>query len=198
MNHMGTTTTVTQAKKAQEKERREQLKQLLLTFPDSNTRKRNANARYDREREKIKLLNGSEISIHDFRQIKKFITDTVQPYKSAFRKEFYEQIYRLKGWPIPTDGIHEKPHIVASYTNALIYQRFPKDVLPMLQELNPYVAMGLRLRKHHQLLTEEGRQQLLNFIEYAISVMGTCMTWYEFELKYCEKYGLPVQIRMEL
>lgn len=195
---MTNTTTLAQTKKNQEKERREELKQLLLTFPDADTLERNANARYDREREKIKLLNGSEISIYDFRQIKRLIADSAQPYQPIFPKKFYEEIYRLKGWSIPQGGIREKPHIIATHTNSLIYQRFPKDVLPMLQELNPLVAVGFRLRKHHQLLTTEGRKQIKRFIEEAIAVMATCRTWYEFELKYCEMYGLPVQIRMEM
>lgn len=104
----------------------------------------------------------------------------------------------MNGWTIPARGITEKPHVIAQYTNEIIYQRFSKEVLPMLQHLNPYCAMGFRMHKHFQWLTPEARVYLLRFIDEAIAVMRTCTNWYEFRIKYGKQFGLSFQLKMKL
>lgn len=89
-----------------------------------------------------------------------------------------------------------RPHIVGRYTNEIIYMRFTNDGLLKLQSLNPYMEFGVRKFKHFQLLTDEGKLMLDQFIYEAIDCMKECDTWYEFRLKYGQKYKLNVQLRM--
>lgn len=195
---MRNSTQTIQEKKAQDKASREQLKQVLIGFTESDYESNATSSQSAREQEKIKLLNGSEISIADIKRIKREIANEVQPYKSIFPPKYYADMFRLLKLAVPAEGMRRRPHIMAVYTNAIIYQRFPKEVLPMLQERNPYISMGLRLHKHHQLLTAEGRLRLKGYINDALEVMGRCNTWTEFVAQYCTKYGLPYQVKMDL
>lgn len=195
---MNTNTKQGALNKAQEKEARAQLAQLLISLPEDRIGAGYTDARFDREHEKFMLLGGREISLHEVNEIKKTIAKTLQDYQPTFREEFYVQTFRLHGWPIPDGGIVDKPHVCARYTNEIIYARFPKEVLPMLQHLNPFVEMGLRMHKHFQWLNPEARVSLLGFIEQAIETMKTCTGWYEFRVKYAKQYGLSFQLRLDL
>ena len=50
--------------------------------------------------------------------LEKFIDKELQPWTRTFPYEFYEQIYRLKGWPGP-DG-HKRSPLIGRYTNNLV------------------------------------------------------------------------------
>lgn len=186
--------------KVQQKEDRQKLQQLLLKLTEDKIDQRFSDARLDREHEKIQLLNGSWTSLYDVRQlIAKTIAPTVQPYEVTFPQEFYRQIYRLTGRPIPEGGIAEKPHIIAQYTNEIIYLRFTREVLEVLRQKNPLGPAWMRLYKHHQWLTKDGKTMLLGFIQDAIHDMKACTTnWHDFQFAYAKKYILPIQTRMPL
>jgi len=195
MSQMRTTTEI-QNKKALEIERRQRLKDLLLLNTEAENR--SSALRDEREHEKDTILLMSGISFDDFRRISHTLSARARTYRAIFSQDFYKQIYRLKGWKIPAGGIAQKPHIVGMYTNTLIYQRFQKEVLPILQTMNPRLATGWRLYKHHQWLTEEGRKELKRFINEAVEMMKQYSTWFAFEQAYCEKHDLPFQLKMEL
>ncbi len=71
--------------------------------------------------------------------------------------------------------------------------RFSKEVLPTLQHINPFIAVGIRANYHYQWLTPEGKQHAERFIADAIRVMQSCSTWMEFTKKYATEFKLPYQ-----
>ena len=63
--------------------------------------------------------------------LEKFIDKELQPWTRTFPYEFYEQIYRLKGWPGP-DG-HKRSPLIGRYTNDIVYERIAPGVLDELR-----------------------------------------------------------------
>ena len=77
-----------------------------------------------------------------------------------FPDEFYENIYRLKGWPWP--GMSKNRYsIVAHYTRDLVYERMAPDLLKKLEKKSPRNEKGQRPNKLHQYLTEDIGDPLL-------------------------------------
>ncbi len=71
-----------------------------------------------------------------------------------FPDEFYENIYKLKGWKWP--GMGKNRHsVVAHYTNDLVYSRLGPGVLDELQDKTPKNEKNYRPNKLHQWLTED-------------------------------------------
>jgi hypothetical protein len=174
-------------------ETRQELKQLILELTEQRIEEKFSDKILDRENEKIRLISGVEISISEF---KIFIAESTQVYSKKFPKEFYREINRLNNWNIPESELYLKPPIVGRYTNEIIYGRYPKEILPTLQIINPYVRMGLRAVKHFQWLTQDGQKQLEIFIQEAIIAMKESNDWYEFRIKYAKKYGVPFQLSL--
>jgi hypothetical protein len=174
-------------------EERNELKQLLIQLAEEKVESKFSDPQLDRENEKIRLLNGTEISLKEIRLNQSFISNTLSEYMVTFPSEFYRQINRLHGWNISETRLHKKPPIVGRYTKEIIYGRFHKDVINILQSLNPYIGFGVRPHKHFQWLTPEGKKRLEEYLKQSIELMKNCSNWYEFRVKYFEKYGVPYQ-----
>jgi hypothetical protein len=170
---------------------KQQLIELLLQGPENRVQQKYSDRNLDRENEIIELLGGRQVTI---RQIKDIIAKCEQEYEPTFPPVFYSEIDRLNNWHRPKEKQHEKPPIVGRWTKQIIYGRFPKEVLPVLEQLNPYIGFGIRLYKHFQWLTPEGKNQLQEFISDAISVMQSSSSWYEFRVKYAKQFGVPFQL----
>ncbi len=75
-------------------------------------------------------------------------------WAKKFPDEFYENIYKLKGWPWP--GMKKKRFsIVAHYTRDLVYERIAPGLLQELEKKSPKDETGNRKNKLHQWLTED-------------------------------------------
>ena len=85
--------------------------------------------------------------------LEKFIAEELQPWTRTFPYEFYEQVFRLKGWPGP-DGV-KRPSVIGHYTNNFVYERLAPGLLTELQTLNPIETNGARRHRHHQWFTPE-------------------------------------------
>jgi hypothetical protein len=71
-----------------------------------------------------------------------------------FPDEFYENIYKLKGWTWP--GMSKNRYsVVGHYTNNLVFERIAPGLLRELQSKSPKNEKGYRGNKLHQWLTEE-------------------------------------------
>ena len=172
------------------KETRQELQQMILDLTEKKATERFSDENLDRENEKIKLLNGSEVSISS---IKEFISKTLSPHRTLFPLEFYQEVYRLNQWELdPKDYV--KPPVVGKWTNELIYSRFPKEILQKLQALNPYIKKGVRQNKHFQWLNDEGKELVSEYINDAIRIMKKCSDWYEFRIQYFKEYGIGFQL----
>ncbi len=71
-----------------------------------------------------------------------------------FPDEFYENIYKLKGWVWP--GMSKNRYsVVAHYTNDLIWSRLGPGILDELKEKSPKNGRGQRSIRLHRWLTED-------------------------------------------
>ena len=122
-----------------------------------------------------------------------YIAGALRPYEPKFPVEYYRHIYRLNNWPTDADKLYHRPGIVGTWTNDLIYDRFPNGILKVLQELNPMIEPGVRLHKHFQLLTLLGEVQLKGFIEDAIRIMAKASYWHQFRRMYAKEFGAIYQ-----
>lgn len=145
----------------------------------------------DTRREKIELLSGRIIFPNE---IKDVVSISFREYAPRFPQVYYLEIARLNGWDEKVVRRYYKPVMVARFTNELIYNRFQSDVLPRLQQLNPFVSSGIRRGKHFQWLTQPGQILLDQYIDDAVNMMKECKTWYEFKFKHAKKFGLPLQL----
>jgi hypothetical protein len=170
---------------------RKELKQLILQLTEEKLGERFSDTQLDRELEKIKLIGGAEITISGLKQ---FIRGQVQPHETRFTLEYFTQICRLNGWSEEEAKQFYKRPEVALYNRQIIYGRFPKEVIQVLETVNPYYRFAQRLFMHHQFLTPKGVEDLKLYIKQAIEMMKQCNNWHEFTAKYAKEYGLPFQM----
>ena len=75
-------------------------------------------------------------------------------WAKKFPDEFYENIYKLKGWPWP--GMSKNRYsVVAYYTRDLVYDRIAPGLLKELESRSPKNEKGDRAHKLHQWLTDD-------------------------------------------
>lgn len=73
-------------------------------------------------------------------------------WAKKFPDEFYENIYKLRGWPWPGMG-KNRYSVVAHYTRDLVYDRMAPGLLHELVQKSPKDEKGNRENKLHQWLT---------------------------------------------
>ena len=112
--------------------------------------------------------------------LEKFIAKELQPWTKTFPYEFYEQIFRLKGWPGP-DGV-KRPSVIGHYTNDIVYARLAPGVLDDLKKRNPTIpSTGRRKRTHHQWFTPDfGHPRLKEHLAAVIALMKISPNWNRF------------------
>jgi hypothetical protein len=75
-------------------------------------------------------------------------------WAKKFPDEFYENIYRLKGWVWP--GMAKNRYsVVGHYTNDLVFERLASGLLEELKRKTPKDQKGNRANKLHQWLTDD-------------------------------------------
>ena len=112
--------------------------------------------------------------------LEKFIADELQPWTKTFQYEFYENIFRLKGW----DGPHgtKRPVVIAQYANDLVYSRLAPGVLEELRRKNPSIPDKGRKYKHHQWFTPEfGHPKLKEHLLGVMALMRGASNWDSFK-----------------
>jgi hypothetical protein len=86
--------------------------------------------------------------------LEKLIARELAAWAKKFPDEFYENIYKLKGWIWP--GMAKNRYsVVAHYTNDLVYERLAPGLREELERKNPKDERGRRLAKNHQWLTAD-------------------------------------------
>ena len=111
--------------------------------------------------------------------LEKFIAEELQPWTRTFPYEFYQLIYRLRGWDGP-EG-HKRTPQVGKDTNDLVYSRLAPGVLAELQKRNPTVSPGYRRNKHHQWFTPDlGHPKLKEHLAGVMALMRAAPNWGSF------------------
>ncbi len=86
--------------------------------------------------------------------LQKLIRKELAAWVKRFPDEFYENIYKLKGWRWP--GMQKNRYsVVAHYTRDLVYERIAPGLLEELERKTPPNEKGQRPNKFHQWLTED-------------------------------------------
>ncbi len=112
--------------------------------------------------------------------LEKFIAKELQPWTKTFPYEFYEQIFRLKGWNGPHG--HKRSPIIGAMTNDLVYARLAPAILDELRRKNPKNRSGNRIHRHHQwFTTEPGHPKLKEHLAAVIALMRASPNWIAFQ-----------------
>ena len=111
--------------------------------------------------------------------LEKFIAEELQPWTKTFPYEFYNQIFRLKGWLGP-DGV-KRPSVMGHYTNNLVYARLAPGILEELRRVNPIQPTGARRSRHHQWFTPDlGHPKLKEHLAAVTALMRAAPNWNRF------------------
>lgn len=112
--------------------------------------------------------------------LEKFIDRELQTWTKTFPYEFYEQIFRLKGWPGPHKV--KKPSVIGHYTNDFVYARLAPGVLDELKKVNPAYPRGGRRNRHHQWFTPDfGHPRLKEHLVAVTALMRAAPNWDSFQ-----------------
>ncbi|MFA5163834.1 MAG: P63C domain-containing protein [Patescibacteria group bacterium] len=128
--------------------------------------------------------------------LEQFIAKELFKWVKTFPDEFYQQLFRLRGWQY-SQGSVKRPSVIGKLTNNLIYERLAPGVLDELKQLNPKTPKGTRRHHHHRWLTRDfGHPRLLEHLWAVVNLMRASANWSEFQRlinRALPKYGdLPL------
>ena len=86
--------------------------------------------------------------------LEKYISKELAKWSRTFEIDFYENMFRLKGWTY-TEGSSKRPVMAAQLTLDVVYRRLAPGVLEELQRLTPKDSHGRRKNKLFQHLNPE-------------------------------------------
>jgi hypothetical protein len=113
------------------------------------------------------------------RILEKFIAQELQPWTKTFPMEFYQNIFRLRGWPFNPNSVR-RPQVIAAYTRNCVYRRLAPGVYEELLAKNPVID-GRRKHKLFQWLTGEvGHPKLRSHLDGVIALMRVSDSWGQF------------------
>ena len=109
-----------------------------------------------------------------------FLRKELAAWALRFPKDFYEQLFRLRGWT--WDSISSRrPRIVGKITKDIVYARLAPGILKELEDKNPADEKGYRKARHHQWLTDDvGNPALAQHLHTVITLMKLSDNWQKF------------------
>ena len=112
--------------------------------------------------------------------LERFIADDLRPWTKTFPIEFYQELFRLRGWDGSADV--QRPSVIGHYTNNFVYERIAPGVLAELRKRNPTLPQGWRRNRHHQWFTaDHGHPKLKEHIAAVIALMRAAPSWNAFK-----------------
>lgn len=112
--------------------------------------------------------------------LEKFISKELRKWAKTFPDEFYENMFRLRGWRYVPWSV-KRPSVVGRYTNDLIYERLAPGVLNQLKQLTPRDEKGRTRHRYFQRLTENvGHPRLREHLSAVIALMKASTKWDQF------------------
>ena len=113
--------------------------------------------------------------------LKMYISEEFLEWTKMFPEEFYEQIFRLKGWGSFQKAGQKMPQVVGQYTNDIVYERLPDKVLFELKKKVKKSENGNNLVKLHQGLSKDyGVLHLERHLIAVIALMKASTCWEHF------------------
>lgn len=109
-----------------------------------------------------------------------FVAKELQPWVKTFPAEYYEQLFRLYGYPFPPDGKPQwRPQFFGKITNNVVYDRIAPDLLP---ELKKAASKAERKAKLHQWLTNDmGHPRLREHLASIVTLLKISKTPDQFK-----------------
>jgi P63C domain len=124
---------------------------------------------YDRDRRALQEI------------LDRYLRKEFAAWAKRFPDEFYQEIFRLRGWIWKGMRIN-RPQCVAAFTRDLVYKRLAPGILKELEARNPKVESGYRLALHHQWLTEDiGHPALAQHLHALLGLMRASDTWQQMK-----------------
>jgi hypothetical protein len=124
----------------------------------------------------------------------RYLTAELAAWTKRFPDEFYDEIFRLRGWTWKRKG-SGRPVQTAKDTINLVYMRMLPDLLKELEVKNPKDERGRRKAKHHQFFSVDIGSPALNaHVHAVITLMKAFDTWDEFKERLDR--SLPVVTRL--
>lgn len=114
----------------------------------------------------------------------KLVRKELAAWAKKFPDEFYQNIYKLKGWAWP--GMRKNRYsVVAHYTRDLVYERIAPGLLEELEKKSPPNEKGQRPARLHQWLTEDVgnpmlAQHLYSLIMFQRLAISSGFGWQRF------------------
>lgn len=109
-----------------------------------------------------------------------YLRKELAAWAKRFPDEFYEHIFRLRGWQWKGRG-KNPPQVMAAYTKDIVYARLAPHILEQLEKKNP-IEGGRRKAKHHQWLTDDvGNPALAQHLHAVITLMRVSRNWNQFK-----------------
>lgn len=111
----------------------------------------------------------------------KYISPDVLQWQKAFHEDFYDELFRLRGWQRRPTSM-QRPMLAAKLTIDVVYQRLAPGVYEVLNEKTPRNDKGRLKNKLHQRLTvEEGRVALERHLHAVTALMRASNNWDSFK-----------------
>lgn len=128
------------------------------------------------------------------RILEAYIADGLLPWTKRFPDDFYEQLFRLRGWQYRPISV-KRPKYVGKLTNELVYEKLPKGVLDELRSKNPVIPKGYRRYHHHRFLTEDiGNPHLEKQVASVTTLMKASNSWATFNRLFNRVFGLQKEM----
>lgn len=103
--------------------------------------------------------------------LEKFIAKELRPWAKTFPDEFYEQMFRLRGWRYDPASV-KRPGVIGHLTNDIVYSRLAPGVLEELRAKEPKDHKGRRKHHLHRWTTADiGHPKLREHLASVITLM---------------------------
>jgi hypothetical protein len=124
---------------------------------------------YEREKDELQKI------------LKAYIAEELLSWQKTFPDKYYMEIYRLNGWDFTVKSIKQRPGVIGTWTNKLIYEQLPKGVLEELKAKTPKSSAGNYTARFFQSLTPDyGSPHLQNQLNSVITLMQVSDNWKQF------------------
>ena len=126
-----------------------------------------------------------------------YIAPHLMPYTSRFPMEFFEELFRLRGWKLQrlstSKGSPKGPRYAGKLINELIYKKLPPGVAEELREKNPVINdKGQRRYKNYMFLTADvGDPHLTKQVAVVGTLMKISPNWRTFERHFERAFPKP-------
>ena len=112
--------------------------------------------------------------------LEQFISNELLKWAKTFPDEFYQEMFRLRGWQYMPFSV-KRPVLVGTLTNNIVYERLAPGVVDELKRLTPKNDKGRRKHKLFQHLTEDiGHPRLREHLAAVIALMKASTSWADF------------------